>query len=405
MINSSYHCDKFFGGLLMRIKWLVVMMFVFALVAAGCSSDDADTTTAAETTTTADTTTSDDAATDSGDAAEPAGTGYSIAFIFDLFVDDGGWNSTFGRAVDEVEAAYPGLDIQRIEEIGPGTATTNTAEDLAAEGVDIVVATYFSQFDIADVAAQYPDTVFLTWAGFETAENMGHFDAATEDGRYLDGIVAGSTLEDGGTIGYVAGFPIEEVNRALNAFALGVQSVNPDAIVEAVYINSWYDPPVEQQAAEALVNSGAGMLGHELNSPAVATVAQDRELNVVGYTSDRSTDAPDAWLTSFQFEWGSYFIDQVQSVIDGAWTAELTYGGLAEGMIGNAPYGPAVTDDVIALVDEARAAIIDGSLDYFAGPLVDNEGNMIIGEGETIPFGERSGCCLWLIQGIEGSVS
>jgi basic membrane protein A len=268
----------------------------------------------------------------------------------------------------------------------------------------MVVSTFFSQPEILAIADEYPDTIFLTWAGFETAANVGHYDAATEDGRYLDGLIAGSVTESG-IIGYPAGFPIEEVNRALNAFTIGVREVNPDATVQVVYINSWYDPPVEQQAAEALANSGADVLGHELNSPAVASVAEDRGLNVVGYTSDRSSEAPTAWLTSFRFEWGPYFIDQIADMIAGSWEPALTYGGLADGMIGAGPYGEAVTDDILALVDQRRQEIIDGTFDYFAGPLVDNEGNEIIADGETIPFAERSLCCLWLIEGIEGSIS
>lgn len=389
-----------------RTKWLFALLAVFALLAAACG-DDSSTSTESDSTADDgaagdDSAADDDAAAD--DAAAMDGTGYSVAFLFDLFVDDGGWNTTFNRAVDEVRVAFPGLDVQVLEEIGPGTPTTNAAEDLAADGVDMVVATYFAQFEVAEVAAANPDTTFLTWAGFETAPNMGHFDAATEDGRYLDGLIAGSTIEEGGNIGYVAGFPIEEVNRALNAFTIGVHEVNPAASVEVVFINSWYDPPVEQQAADALVNAGAVLLGHELNSPAVATVAEDRGIHVVGYTSDRSEEAPNAWLSSFQFEWGPYFIDQIQALIDGSWEAELTYGGLAEGMIGDGPYGPDVTDDVLALVDESRQAIIDGSLDYFAGPITDNEGNLQVADGETIPFAERSFCCLWLIEGIEGSI-
>ncbi|MDP6076751.1 MAG: BMP family ABC transporter substrate-binding protein, partial [Acidimicrobiales bacterium] len=336
-----------------------------------------------------------------GDIAAGAhdGTGYSVAFLLDLFVDDGGWNSTFGRAIDEVRAAFPGLKVQMLEEISTGPMTTNTAEDLAMDGVDMVIATTYVQDDILAIADKYPDTKFLTWAGWQTAENVGHYDGATEDGQYLAGLVAGSLTETG-KIGYVAGFSFEEPNRALNAFTIGLREVNPEATVDVVFINSWWDPPVEAQAAEALVNAGADILAHELNSPALASVAEDRGLNVIGYTSDRSAEAPNAWLTSFTFEWGPYFIDQINSMIDGTWEADLHYGGLAADMIGHSPYGPDVTDDIIALVDEARQGILDGSLDYFAGPILDNEGNVVVAEGETIPFSERTGCCLWLIEGV-----
>lgn len=379
-----------------RTRRLFAVLAVFGLLAAACGSDS---TTAAD-----DAAANDAAADDSTADAAIDGSGYSVAFLLDGFLDDGGWNSTFGRAIEEVRVAYPGLDAQVLEEIAAGQATTNTAEDLAADGVDMVVATFFSQPDILAISNEYPDTIFLTWAGFETTANVGHYDAATEDGRYLDGLIAGSITESG-IIGYPAGFPIEEVNRALNAFTIGVREVNPEAVVQAVYINSWYDPPVEQQAAEALVNSGADVLAHELNSPAVASVAEDRGLNVIGYTSDRSAEAPTAWLSSFRFEWGPYFITQIEDMINGAWEPALTYGGLADDMIGAGPYGPEVTDDILALVEERREQIIGGTFDYFAGPLVDNEGNVQVAEGETIPLEERSICCLWLIEGIEGSIS
>jgi basic membrane lipoprotein Med (substrate-binding protein (PBP1-ABC) superfamily) len=331
--------------------------------------------------------------------ASADGTGYSVAFILDLFIDDGGWNSTFGRAIDKVKEAFPGLEVQTLEEISPGSMTTDVAEDLAIDGVDMVIATTYVQDDILAIADMYPDTKFLTWAGWQTADNVGHYDAATEDGRYLDGLIAGSITKTG-KVGYVGGYSFEEPNRALNAFTIGLKEINPEATVDVVFINSWWDPPVEAQAAEALANAGADILAHELNSPALASVAEDRGLHVIGYTSDRSAEAPNAWLSSFTIEWGPYFIDQISSMIDGVWEAELTFGGLADDMIGHSPYGPDVTDEIIALVDEARAGIIDGSLDFFAGPLVDNEGNVVVAQGDTIPFEERTTCCLWLLEGV-----
>ena len=391
-------------------RGLFAILTVFVLIAAACGGDDNDTTTAPAETAAAP---SDEAApaepeptqapAETAAAPDPAGTGYSVAFLFDLFVEDGGWNSTHYRGVEQVRAAFPGLDVQVLEEISPGVPTINAAEELAADGVDMVITTFYSLDEILEVAAEYPDTIFLTWAGWQTADNVGHYDAATEDGRYLDGLIAGSITESG-IIGYPAGFPIEEVNRALNAFTIGVREVNPDAVVQAVYINSWYDPPVEQQAAEALVNAGADVLAHELNSPAVAQVAESRGLNVIGYSSDRSDEAPNAWRSSFRFEWGPHYVNQIQAMIDGTWEPILHYGSLADGMIGASPYGPDVTDEMKAMVDERRQQIIDGTLDYFAGPLVDNEGNVVVAEGETIPFEERTGCCLWLIEGIEGSI-
>ena len=410
-----------------QARWILAVLAVFALVAAACGdADDAAPAPApAEEAAPADSAEEPmeeaEPAEEPMDEAEPAeepmdeeepmeeaapsdGTGYSVAFVFDGFLDDGGWNTTHNRGVEDVRAALPGLDIQLVTEISPGPSATNAFEDLAEAGVDMVIATGFYQPDAEPVAAAYPDTIFLTWAGWTTTDNMGHFDGATEDGRYLDGLIAGSVTETG-IIGYPAGFPIEEVNRALNAFTIGVREMNPDAVVQAVYINSWYDPPAEQQAAEALANAGADVLAHELNSPAVASVAESRGLNIIGYSSDRSAEAPNAWLSSFTFEWGGYYTDQIKSMMDGIWEPALSYGGLADGFIGNAPYGPDVSDEILALVEERRQGIIDGTFDYFAGPLVDNEGNVQVPDGGTIPFGERTLCCLWLIEGIEGSIN
>lgn len=403
-------------------RGLFAILTVFVLIAAACGGNDDDSTAPAPTTAApadeaaaaepeptqapAETAAAEPETTQAPAEEMPAesdGTGYSVAFLFDLFVEDGGWNSTHYRGVEQVRAAFPGLDVQVLEEISPGVATINAAEELAADGVDMVITTFYSMDEILEVAADYPDTIFLTWAGWQTADNVGHYDAATEDGRYLDGLIAGSITESG-LIGYPAGFPIEEVNRALNAFTIGVREMNPDAVVQAVYINSWYDPPVEQQAAEALANAGADVLAHELNSPAVAQVAESRGLNVIGYSSDRSAEAPNAWLSSFRFEWGPHYVNQIQAMIDGTWEPILHYGSLADGMIGASPYGPDVTDEMRAMIDERRQQIIDGTLDYFAGPLVDNEGNVVVAEGETIPFAERTACCLWLIEGIEGSI-
>ena len=403
-----------------QARWLLALLAVFALVAAACGDDDesapaepaapaeAPAEPAEEPMEEAPAEPAEEEPMEEVEPAEEAapsdGTGYSVAFVFDLFIEDGGWNTTHYRGVQKVQEAFPGLEVQVIEEISPGPAATNAFEDLASAGVDMIVGTTYFMPDVMPVAEQYPDTIFLTWAGWQTADNVGHFDGATEDGRYLDGLIAGSVTQSG-IIGYPAGYPIEEVNRALNAFTIGVREVNPDAVVQVVYINSWYDPPVEQQAAEALANGGADVLAHELNSPAVASVAEDRGLNIIGYSSDRSEVAPNAWLSSFTFEWGPYYIDQVQQMIDGTWEPALTYGGLQAGMIGNSPYGQDVTDEMLALVNERRQQILDGTFDYFAGPILDNEGNVQVPEGGTIPFEERTTCCLWLIEGVEGSIS
>ena len=367
---------------------------VLALAACG-SSDSGDSSAPADTAT---------AATDAaGTAGSGDATDLKVVMILDGSAEDGGWNTAHVKGGEEIAAAFPGSTVEYVEEIAPGQTATNAFEDAVASGADVVIGTTFYQDDMMDVAAANPDVTFLTWAGYETAPNVGHFDAASEDGRYLDGIVAGS-LTESNIIGYAAGFPYNEVNRAINAFTLGAQSVNPDVEVKVVYVNTWFDPAVEQQAAEALVNAGADVLAHEVGAQVYATVAAQAGGYVIGYTNDWSEIEPDAWASSFLFNWGPYYVDQIQAVLDGTWEPALTFGGLADGFIDFAPYGPSVTPEILAAVDEAKAGIIDGSLDMFAGPISDNAGNIVIAEGATVPFAERTECCQWLVKGVSGEI-
>jgi basic membrane protein A len=376
---------------------LVSLLLAFSLVAAACGSDDDDTETTAEDT-------GSDAA--EGDTEEASGEDFSdfkVVMILDGSAEDGGWNTTHLRSGNKMAEAFPGIDFSYVEEIEPGQPATNAFQDAVDAGADLVIGTTFYQFDMIDIADENPDTYFLTWAGFEEQPNVGHFTQATEDGRYLDGMVAGM-LTESNIIGYPVGFPFEEVNRALNAFTLGAKEVNPDVEVRALYLNTWFDPAIEQQAAEALANEGADVIAHEVGAQVYATVMAERGGYVFGYTNDWSDFEPEAWAGSFLIDWSTYYIEQVESIIAGEFEAGFSYGGLAEGWIDFAPYGPAVTDEMLELVEERKQQIIDGTFDMFAGPIVDNQGNEVIAEGETIPFGERSLCCQWLVDGIVGEI-
>lgn len=380
-----------------RVRQWVVVLTAFAIVAAACGDDDGADTTA---TTAAATTTA--AAAETTTPPAPA-EGMRIAFIYDGEANDGGWNQQHDIARKFVETNLPGVETTFVENVSPGSEFQAAFEDFGSQGYDLVVCTTFCQDDILLVAPKFPDTVFLSWAGFETAPNVGAFDAATEDGRYLDGLIAGS-VADVLLIGYPGGFPIEEVARGINAFTIGAREMNPDIQVQAVWINSWYDPPVEQQAAQALVDAGADLLVAEVNSPAVASVAEAAGIGYIHYGADASATAPNSWLSTFTFDWGPYYLAQAQAIADGTWQPAITYGGLKEGMIGRASFGAAVSADTIALVEQRSQEIIDGTFDYFAGPIYDNQGNLVVAEGSTIPFDERTACCTWLIEGVIGDI-
>ena len=398
-----------------RFTWLAVIL-TFALIAGACgdSSDDTTTTTAADAATTqAPTTTAAPATTaapettaapDTTEAPMAAGEGYKVAFIYDGFQIDGGWNEAHEIGRRAIEDAFPGIETTFVEEIPPGATAQAAMDDFAADGYDMIIGTTFYMFDAMEVAPLYPDVIFLTWGGVGLLDNMGQYDGASEDGRYLDGLIAGSMVSEGATIGYVGGFPIEEVNRAANAFTIGVREVNPTATVELVFINSWWDPPVEQQATQALIDAGVEAVSHELNSAAVPSTAEAAGVYISGYGFDASANAPTKWLSSFVWNWGAYYVDQVQAMIDGNWEAAQFYGGLEDNMITMSSFGPDVPQDVIDLVNSRMAELTAGTFDIFAGPILDNEGNEIVPAGGTIAKADRPGCCLWLIEGIEGEI-
>lgn len=385
------------------------LLTVGALVVAACGSDEAADEPAEETATTEaaadDTATTEAAAAE--ETAEPAADGdfsdFEVVMILDGSAEDGGWNSTHVRGGEKVKEAFPGISVEYVEEIAPGQTATNAFEDAAASGADVVIGTTYYQDDMLGVAEDNPDVTFLTWAGFTTTDNVGHYDGASEDGRYLDGMVAGF-LTESNIIGYPVGFPFAEPVRAVNAFTLGAQRVNPDVEVQVLFLNTWFDPAVEQQAAEALVNAGADVLAHEVGAQVYATVAAQAGGYVIGYTNDWSDIEPDAWASSFLYDWSPYYIEQIQDVIDDTWEPSIQFGGLADGYIDFAPYGPAVTDEMIAEIEEVKATIADGSFDMFAGPIMDNQGGVAIAEGETIPFEERIVCCDFFVEGVSGEI-
>lgn len=379
----------------------VLAATALAITACG-GDDDSDAATDAPAATEAPAATSDAAP-----GTTAAGTGdysdFKVVMILDGSIEDGGWNTTHAAGGKKIEAAFPGITVEYVEEIAPGQTATVAFEDAVAGGADLVIGTTYYQDDILELVDEHPDVTFLSWAGWETKPNLGQFDGASEDGRYLDGIVAG-LLTESNIIGYAAGFPYNEVNRAINAFTMGARSVNPDVTVQVVYLNTWFDPAVEQQAAEALMNAGADVLAHEVGAQVYATVAAQHGGHVIGYTNDWSQIEPEAWASSFQYDWGNYYVEQVRAILDGTWEPAVSYGGLADGFITFAPYGPDVTPEILDAVEAAKASIIDGSFDMFAGPITDNTGVVQIADGETIPFAERNNCCQWLVEGVVGDL-
>jgi basic membrane protein A len=231
---------------------------------------------------------------------------------------------------------------------------------------------------------------------------VGIYDGRGYQGWYLAGIVAGEMTESN-MLGYVAPYPIPEVVRNMNAFALGARSVNPDAEVIPIWINAWFDPIKERDAAQALIDAGADVIARESDSTEPDKLAEQEGVYAIGYNAISADVAPNAVLTAPIWDWGVYYQQAVEEVMNGTWTSTPVWWGLKEGLLELAPFGPMVPDDVKALVEQEKQRIISGEFDVFAGPINDNTGELRVPEGETMTDEEKLAFD-WLVEGVRGTI-
>jgi basic membrane protein A len=376
----------------MRGRWwrALAPALTLVLIAAACGDDDSGTTTTAPSTT--------------GDVTTTAasGDGLRVAFVYVGPIGDAGWTWAHDQGRQYLEENMPGVETTFLESVPEGPESQAVFEDLAAEGYDLIFGTSFGYMDPMLAASEnHPDTVFEHATGFKMSDNMGNYFGAAEEGRYLTGIAAGHATETD-LIGYVAAFPIPEVLRGINAFTLGVRSVNPDAQVQVIWTSTWFGPDLERQAAEAVLDQGADVIAMHQDSPAPGQAADEAGAKWVGYNSDMEQFAPDAWLTAPVWDWGPFYLQRAQEVADGTWEAEAFYGDMAGGMVDLAPFGVSVPQEVQDEIDALKQQIIDGEFEIFAGPIVDQDGNVVVPEGEVATLEELLGTA-YLVEGVIGS--
>lgn len=373
----------------MTRKWAwLAMVLALMLVVAACGDGDADGTT-----TTAD-----------GDTGTTAAEGepLRVAFVYVGPVGDAGWTWAHDQGRLQLEAEVPNVETKFLESIPEGSESQRVFEELAEDGFDLIFGTSFGYMDPMLAAAEkYPDTVFMHATGYKTSTNMGTYFGAAEEGRYLTGMAAGNATESD-LVGYVAAFPIPEVLRGINAFALGVKEVNPDAKVQVVWSNTWLDANLERQAAEALLDAGADVLAMHQDTPATGQAAEAVGAKWVGYNSDGERFAPDAWLTAPIWNWGPLYVATAEQVRNGTWVSEQFYGDMAGGMVDIAPFGASVPQDVQDSIMERKTQIIDGSFEVFEGPIVDQDGTERYAAGVVAPLGELLGMD-YLVDNVIGS--
>lgn len=368
-----------------RLRLFAVLLVAFALVAAACGGDDSSTETTAAS-----------GGSDTTVAAPPAGETLNIAFVHVGPVADKGWSWAHDQGAQFIKGELgDAVEITTLESIPEGSDAQRVFEDLASKGNTLIFGTSFGYMDPMLAAAEnYPDTVFMHATGFKTSDNMGNYFGAAEEARYLSGMAAGAATETD-LIGYVAAFPIPEVLRGINAFTLGAREVNPAAEVQVVWTSTWFDPPIEGTAAQSLLDNGADVIAMHQDSAAPGQAAETEGAGWVGYNTDMTEFAPNAWLTAAIWDWGPFYLETTNQVIDGSWKSEAVYGNMADGMVALAPFGESVDQATQDLILEREAEIKDGSFAVFPDPIINQD-------GESQPLGNIFEMD-YFVEGVIGS--
>ncbi|HKK33520.1 MAG TPA: BMP family ABC transporter substrate-binding protein, partial [Desulfomicrobiaceae bacterium] len=231
--------------------------------------------------------------------------------------------------------------------------------------------------------------------------NMANYFGRMYQARYLSGIVAGE-MTTSNVLGYVAAFPIPEVIRGINAFTLGARSVNPDVQVRVVWTKTWYDPATEKEAAKSLLDVGCDVIAQHQDSPGPQEAAQEKGVYSIGYNSDMSPFAPKSHLTAPVWNWGPFYTEMVEQVRNGTWKSDSYWIGIDKDIVGLAPFGPMVPEEVRKDVQAGKAALKDGSLKVFAGPVKDQTGTVRIADGKVAADKDLLGMT-WFVQGVIGT--
>ena len=334
-------------------------------------------------------------------SAKKSAAAFKVAFIYVGPHNDGGWSQAHenGRLYvqkmlgSKVETTYK-------ENIAPGAQFEQTVSSLAAQGYQMIFATSFGYLS-KSLVAKYPKVLFEQATGVDTAANMSEYFGAGEDSIFLSGIAAGAASKSG-NIGYIVPFPIPEVLRHANAFALGAQLAHPGAKVSLIWTHSWFDPAKEKKAAQSLISAGADVLGQNVDSPAAGQYAESQGVPWVGYDSDASNFAPKSWLTAAVYNWGPYYLSRVKAAMAGSWKPGFYYGSMKDGFTGIAKFGPSVSAKTKALIAAKQKAIVSGSLNIFQGPVLDQNGKTVVAAGKH-PSVMDLYAVNYLVKGIVGS--
>jgi basic membrane protein A len=335
-----------------------------------------------------------------------------VGFVYLTTPGDHGWTYAHEVARQDVEKHFGDkVETTFVENVPEGPDSARVIRELAKQGNDIIFTTSFGYMDhTIKVAKEFPNVKFEHITGYKRSPNVATGNIRFYEGRYVQGVVAG-LMTKSNKIGYLASFPIPEVIQGINAFGIGLRSVNPKAEVSVIWVNSWYDPVKEADAAKVHIAEGADILAQHTDSPAMLQTAQKAGVHGFGQSSDMKAFAPKAQLFSSVNNWGPYYISKIQQMMDGKWStgdgpdhwAGNTWVGMADDYLVLSPFEN-MPSDVAAAAAKAAADIKSGKNKIFTGPIKDNSGKIRIPAGKTLNDGELFQTLDYYVDGISGKI-
>lgn len=333
-------------------------------------------------------------------AAEPL----KVAFAYVGPVGDGGWSFAHDTARKKVQDEFGGKIVTSfVESVPEGPDAERVLRDLAGQGNKLIFGTTFGYMDsLQKIAPDYKDVKFEHATGYKTAENVRTYDARTYEGAYMAGVIAGGMTKSN-TLGVVASVPIPEVIRNINSFTLGAQSVNPNVKTKVVWVNEWFSPPKETEAATSLINGGADVLFQNTDSPAVLKTAEEKGIRAFGWDSDMTAYGPKAHLGSSIINWQPYYSKAVKDVLEGTWTTGASWWGVKEGAIDLVSVAEDVPAELKTKVQSIKDGLKAGTFQIWKGPIAGNDGKQILAADAVADDAFLSGINFY-VKGVEGKV-
>ena len=337
-------------------------------------------------------------------APAPKAEPLKIAFAYVGPVGDGGWTFAHDNGRKALEKEFGDkIKTSFVENVPESADAERVIRDMAGQGNKLIFGTTFGYMEpMLKIAGDIKDVKFEHATGYKTAENMRTYDSRTYEGAYMAGVIAGKMTKSN-TLGVVASVPIPEVIRNINSFTLGAQSSNPKVKTKVVWVNEWFNPPKETEAATSLINGGADVLFQNTDSPAVLKTAQDKGKRAFGWDSDMTAYGPKAHLASSVINWGPYYIKATKDALEGKWATGSSWWGVKEGAIDIVSIAEDVPAETKAKVEQVKAGLKDGSFVIWKGPIVDNTGKEQLAK-DAVADDKFLGGLGFYVKGVEGKI-